>query len=281
MIQDIFPHKWSNTYRNAQPQQDSGILFFKDGKVLVVHPEGEKHKIVFPEYRAVRTYCKELIYLFSLDDRMYFRCSSQQEELAEMLSGTWENRNYFRKAQPKELAFVGITAMHLDGWYRKSIFCGSCGEQLVHDSKERMMRCLSCGNMIFPRINPAVIVGVCKGNKILLTKYRGREYKNYALVAGFNEIGESFEQTVEREVMEETGISVKNIHYYKSQPWGFADNILAGYFCEADGETAIKMDDEELSVAEWVSAEDIPEDMEPLSLTNEMIQKFRVDNLRK
>ena len=132
--------------------------------------------------------------------------------------------------------------------------------------------------MVYPRINPAVIVAVTNGDKILLTKYRDREYKKYALIAGFTEIGESFEETVRREVMEEVGIKVKNIRYYKSQPWGFADNILAGYFCEVDGSDQLIMDEDELSVAEWVSREDIPVRKEELSLTNEMIMTFMLDN---
>ena len=129
--------------------------------------------------------------------------------------------------------------------------------------------------MVYPRINPAVIVGVTDGDRLLLTKYRGRAYKKYALVAGFTEIGESFEQTVAREVMEETGLKVKNIRYYKSQPWGFADNILAGYFCEVDGDPTIRMDQEELSVAEWFQRDAIPVEPEDLSLTNEMIIHFK------
>ena len=129
--------------------------------------------------------------------------------------------------------------------------------------------------MVYPRINPAVIVGVTDGDRLLLTKYRGRAYKKYALVAGFTEIGESFEQTVAREVMEETGLKVKDIRYYKSQPWGFADNILAGYFCEVDGDPTIQMDQEELSVAEWFQRDEIPVEPEDLSLTNEMIIHFK------
>ena len=77
--------------------------------------------------------------------------------------------------------------------------------------------------------------------------------------------------------MEETGLRVKNIRYYKSQPWGFTDNILAGYYCEADGDTAIRMDSDELSTAEWVRREDIDVAEEDLSLTNEMICRFKVD----
>ena len=93
---------------------------------------------------------------------------------------------------------------------------------------QRMLQCPCCANMVFPKIAPAVIVGVTHGDKILMTKYAGREYKRYALIAGFTEIGETAEETVKREVMEEVGLTVKNIRYYKSQPWGFDSNLLLG-----------------------------------------------------
>ena len=127
---------------------------------------------------------------------------------------------------------------------------------------------------------PAVIVGVTHGDKILMTKYAGREYKRYALIAGFTEIGETAEETVKREVMEEVGLTVKNIRYYKSQPWGFDSNLLLGYFCELAEEGEIRLDEEELSVAEWVDYHDIPEDKEKLSLTHEMMTYFKEQRMR-
>jgi NAD+ diphosphatase len=129
--------------------------------------------------------------------------------------------------------------------------------------------------MIFPKVAPAVIVGVINGDKILLTKYANREYKRYALIAGFNEIGETIEGTVRREVMEEAGLKIKNIRYYKSQPWGFDSNLLMGFFCEVDGSDNIRLDENELSEAEWVARDDIPEYGENLSLTHEMMQVFK------
>ena len=110
-----------------------------------------------------------------------------------------------------------------------------------------------------------------------MTKYAGREYKRYALIAGFTEIGETAEQTVMREVMEEVGVKVKNIRYYKSQPWGFDSNLLLGYFAELDGDDTISMDEEELSVAEWVHYKDVPAYSEGISLTREMMTKFRME----
>ena len=82
---------------------------------------------------------------------------------------------------------------------------------MVRDDKERMLKCNSCHNMEFPKICPAVIIGVTDGNRILMSKYAGRAYKKYALLAGFTEIGETVEATVAREVMEEVGLKVKNL----------------------------------------------------------------------
>lgn len=90
-----------------------------------------------------------------------------------------------------------------------------------------------------------------QGDKLLLTRYANRPFSYCALIAGFTEVGETLEETVKREVFEETGIHVKNIRYYKSQPWAITGDILAGFFCEADGSTDITIDPSELSEAFW------------------------------
>ena len=143
------------------------------------------------------------------------------------------------------------------------------------DHKERMLLCPSCRNMVYPRISPAVIVGVLNGDKILMSKYAGRPYTNYALIAGFNEIGESAEQTVAREVMEEVGLKVKNIRYYKSQPWAFSGSLLLGFFCDLDGSDRITLDRNELAEAGWFKWDEIALTDDHLSLTREMIMQFK------
>ena len=108
-----------------------------------------------------------------------------------------------------------------------------------------------------------------------MSKYAGREYKKYALIAGYAEIGETIEETVKREVMEEVGLKVKNIRFYKSQPWSFTDTLLLGFFADLDGEDKITLDKEELALAEWFEREDIPITERNISLTNEMILYFK------
>uniref|UniRef100_UPI0040277D64 NAD(+) diphosphatase n=1 Tax=Lachnospira sp. TaxID=2049031 RepID=UPI0040277D64 len=281
---------------------DEDIVFFFQGSSLLAKYEDEE-TLVYPQYKefvkgitlqenkdSVDNYT--FIYLLSVDDTRYFLAEKKGEllkgqyigemadasihkEYAAVVEGfDFVGVNSFRKAKPKATAFAAITAYHIYGWYRDNHFCGRCGGHTVHDSKERMVRCTSCGNMIFPKICPAVIVAVTDNDRILLTKYAGRMYRNYALIAGFNEAGETLEQTVEREVMEEVGLKVKNIRYYKSQPWGLSGSLLSGFFCELDGDDKITLQEDELSLGTWVKADELDLEDDGISLTREMIIMF-------
>ena len=119
-----------------------------------------------------------------------------------------------------------------------------------------------------------MIVAVTDGDRLLLSKYAGRNYTRYALIAGYTEIGETLEQTVQREVMEEVGLRVKNIRYYKSQPWGIDGNVLAGFYCDLDGDDTIHLDYQELALAEWHDRKQLPAKDDGISLTREMIRTF-------
>lgn len=302
MIQDIYPSRLNNQYAAYSPV-DEDIVFFFQGSSLLAKYEDEE-TLVYPQYKefvkgitlqenkdSVDNYT--FIYLLSVDDTRYFLAEKKGELLKGQYIGEMADAsihkeydtvvegfdfvgvNSFRKAKPKATAFAAITAYHIYGWYRDNHFCGRCGGPTVHDSKERMVRCTSCGNMIFPKICPAVIVAVTDNDRILLTKYAGRMYRNYALIAGFNEAGETLEQTVEREVMEEVGLNVKNIRYYKSQPWGLSGSLLSGFFCELDGDDKITLQEDELSLGTWVKADELDLEDDGISLTREMIIKFR------
>jgi len=119
-----------------------------------------------------------------------------------------------------------------------------------------------------------VIVGIIDGDRILMTKYSSSHHR-YALVAGFVEIGETLEQCVMREVMEEVGIKVKNLKYYASQPWPFSGSLLMGFFAELDGDDALTIDRTELSDGRWFHRDEIPAGDSVLSLTWTMIEAFR------
>ena len=112
------------------------------------------------------------------------------------------------------------------------------------------------------------------GEKLLLTKY-ARGYSHYALVAGFTEFGETIEETVCREVFEETGVHVKNITYFSSQPWPHSGSLLLGFYCDLDGSDKITLQEDELSVAEWIDRTSLPEQANTMSLTSTLIEAFR------
>lgn len=282
MIQDILPQKLYNTFVRKELSPDSRILSFREGQALYREQEGA---LQFLTFRQVKEYYEgkvqelpEAVFLFSVDRQDYFLM-----DLGEALIEGYTYHKMFetRRLFPKENVLAAATGWHLYVWYRDNQYCGRCARKLVHDKKLRMMKCPDCGNMVFPKIAPAVIVGVIDGDRILMTKYADREYKKYALIAGFTEIGETAEQTVEREVMEEVGLSVKNIRYYKSQPWGYDSNLLLGYFCDLAQEEEIHLDQTELSLAEWVDYRDVPDDPEGLSLTREMMITFREQKKRE
>ena len=184
-----------------------------------------------------------------------------------------------RHLQPRHYAYAGLVGFHLHTWYNRHRFCGRCGTPLQPDGKERMMRCPACDCMSYPQICPAVIIGLTHGDKILLSKYNGRNYKDYALLAGFAEVGETIEETVKREVWEEVGLHVKNIRYYKSQPWPHSSSLLLGFFAELDGDDeTIQLEEEELSIAAWIHRDDLFMEADNVSLTNEMILYFKQTN---
>lgn len=269
MIQDILPKQFNNQYENKKPQAGD-YVFHMCNKGLLIKDEDV---LDFPRYMDGET--RDVIYLFSIDEKAFFLLDDVEFDGTDVPQGyVLRTMHDIRSMGPLHMELAAATAWHLYIWYRDNKFCGRCGKKTLHDDRFRMKRC-ECGNMIFPKIAPAVIVAVTNGDKILMTKYKGRAYTRYALIAGFVEIGEDAEQTVRREVMEEAGIKVKNVRYYKSQPWGFDSNLLLGYFCEVDGDDSIVCDEEELLEAVWATRDMVPDYGENLALTHEMMQVFK------
>lgn len=281
MLQDLSYGKLRNEFQNIAPSLGDIVFCFRDNEILL--HRNEHKRICFPNHSQVLDWTEEKcwncwsdhswIYIFQMQDVNYFLWMGEGGECSDT-DFRWEAVRTLRELENKDLCFAAMTAWHLYNWYRVNRFCGNCATETVHDRKERMLRCPACGNLIFPRINPAVIVAVTDRDRLLLTKYAGRAYTRYALIAGFTEIGETLEQTVQREVMEEVGLRVKNIRYYKSQPWGIDGNILMGFYCDLDGEDTIHLDTNELSVAEWHHRNSLPAKDDGISLTREMIRVF-------
>ena len=264
MIQDIYPHVYNNTFKpGVKPSNDDIIFSFEEDQVLM------KDEHQFYHYHDIS---KESIcyYLFSIDDIKFF--------LADLTSLNHIKVSFrtMRTFEDQMLGFAAITAWHLYRWIQDNKYCGKCGHPMDFDQKERAMRCPHCSNIVYPKISPAVIVGVTNDKgQILVTKYARGHYQSYALVAGYYEIGETIEETVKREVKEETGLDVTDIQYYKSQPWSFSSSLLFGFWCKAHGDQPIQMDESELRVARWANRDEEINTLDDASLTSEMIQYFK------
>lgn len=273
MIQDIYPSRLDNSFRRLQPSdcpEKSFVIHYRDGRILA---DISGSDAAFPRVSEIAENT-EMIYLFAVDDEFFFLLRGNDDIETKNGSFAYYTTRELRDKCSGKYLFAAFTAFHLAKWHDDSSFCGKCGGKMHCDDKERALVCENCGNKVYPRINPAVIVGVTNGNKILITRYR-RGFAHNALIAGFTEIGETLEETVQREVMEEAGLHVKNIRYYKSQPWGMASDLLVGFYCDVDGDDTIKMDESELKYAEWVSREDIELQPYEHSLTNEMMKLFK------
>ena len=279
MLQDLNFGKLENEFHLRHPSADDMLICIQGNSVLIRREKDDS--LTLPTVRQVNTALWEhwdtepYRYIFRMQDRDYYLWMGEGSDCPGF---AYEDMRTLRQLQSKEICYGVVTARHLYNWYRDNRFCGRCGTPTVHDNKERMLLCPHCGNMIFPKICPAVIVAVTDKDRLLLTKYAGRRYTRYALIAGYTEIGETLEQTVQREVMEEVGLQVKNIRYYKSQPWGVDGNILMGFYCDLDGSDKIRLDQQELSVAEWHQRLALPAHDDGISLTREMIRVFEEGN---
>lgn len=279
MLQDLSAGKLENEFRNTCPQSGDVVLCFQNGSVLL--KRNIDNTLELPSYAAVCRWrgswnCwngEEFRYIFRMQEVNYFLWMGQAGDCPEP-AFRYESIRQLRQLTSKDICFAVMTAWHLFVWYRNNRFCGQCGTPTLHDGKERMLRCPSCGNMIFPKISPAVIIAVTHGDRLLLSKYAGRSYTRYALLAGYTEIGETLEQTVQRETLEEVGMRVKNIRYYKSQPWGVDGNVLMGFFCDLDGDDTVHLDTDELAMAQWFPRDGLPAHDDGISLTREMIRVF-------
>jgi len=272
MIQDIFPSRLFNEYEERIPKNGDLMVFVRGNRLLCKIID---KVLIMPTFAEADT--TEYKYLARVDETSFYE-SSNDAAIALLLADNYDFHPItdLRGCSPRWLCFGSLTAFSYASWYEKNKFCGRCGAKMIHSETERAMKCPKCNNLVYPKICPVVIVGVIKGEKILLTKYKNKmDLKRYALIAGFAEIGETIEQTVAREVMEETGIRVKNLKFYKSQPWAFSDSLLMGFYCEEDGDDEARPDGVELGFASYMAREEVPALQDDVSLTSEMMGRFR------
>ena len=274
MIQDIFPHRFDNHYEAELIPGNNDTIFHYQGNTLLMKVTGEE--LSLPTLQDIGVKPSEAIYLFQLNETACFLVN----ELAEVPAGMeYKEISFFRTIEQREIGFVALVGYHLSTWYAQHQYCGRCGSKAHHKHDERAMSCPACGLVNYPKISPAIIVGIISDDKILLARNSNFTGGWYSLIAGYADVGETLEQTVIREVKEEVGIDVRNIRYYKSQPWPLSGSMMVGFLADADPAQPIRIDEHEITAAEWFSRDELPAHPSNVSIAGEIIEQFEKGNI--
>jgi len=181
-------------------------------------------------------------------------------------------RTLYRRL-PDDLFFLAGRAIQIIAWDRTHQFCGRCGTRTVYHKADRATECPNCGLVNYPRIAPAVIVAVERGDELLLARNANFPAAFFSVLAGFVEAGESLEETVRRELREEVSIEVKDITYFGSQSWPFPNSLMVGFTATyAGGEICV--DPREVAEAAWFRHDTLPRVPPGLSIARKLIDAF-------
>lgn len=256
-------------------KDDKDLWFlFKDNKLMV---SKGKNKIKIPRSEDINNLDIDLSNIQYMGAYNGVNCQCGQVEDGVINEGIeFINLRTLANGVEEDTYLLAFKANLLLNWFKLNQYCGKCGGKMYSkDSQsERAMVCSNCGNTTWPRTSPAIIVAVTKGDKLLMAHNRQFPQGAYSILAGFVEYGESFEDCVKREVFEETGIMVKNIKYFGSQPWPFPNSMMIGYTAEyLDGD--IKEDGEEIIHADWFNKKEVLEKhRESISISSDLIEWF-------
>lgn len=279
MIQDIAPHMLDNAFRKVAPQSHDLVFTFKGPKALMLKEAGGVKLPTLEQlpggFEGNR---EQAIYMFSVDEKPIFLIPEKDldGDIPEHMD--YDFLKAFSAAEERWIPLAAFTANHLNHWYREHHFCGCCGSVTDFSETERAKICPECGNIQYPRISPVIMAAIVDGDRLLVTRYAGRDYKGLALNAGFVEIGENLEDALRREVMEEVGLQVGQLKYFGSQPWGMSDSVISGFFAYLEGSDQVKLDRDELAEAVWMNRDELPPQDTSLSITAAMIESFRTGN---
>jgi NAD+ diphosphatase len=184
-------------------------------------------------------------------------------------------RSLFFGAMDEELSSLAGRAAQIAEWARTHRFCGACGSGTALAAGERFFKCLNCGHMAYPRISPAMMVLIRKGDAVLLALHVASPTQRFTPLAGFLEAGETIEEAVHREVFEEVGLRVHNLRYFSSQSWPFPHSLMIAFTADyLDGE--IRVDPTEIAEARWFGPHDEwPERVPHVSVSSVLVDAHR------
>jgi NAD+ diphosphatase len=178
-------------------------------------------------------------------------------------------RSLFARFGAEAFALAGRATQLMD-WQRNHRYCGRCATPTARKAGEYAMLCPKCGLFAYPRISPAVMVLIARGDELLLARSPHFRPGMYSALAGFVEAGETLEQAAVREVREEVGLEIANLRYFRSQPWPFPDSLMIAFFADYAGGEIIP-DPSEIEAAGWFARSALPPLPDPVSIARQLI----------
>jgi NAD+ diphosphatase len=272
-----------NTFISGiEPPQDLGgrcwWFAFRRNKLLVRLDSSQASlpSLVHFEDLELSTRCQH--YLGKLDGAHCF--AVEVDEGASPPPGmTFEGLRELYGRLDEDLFWIAARAVQIVEWDKTHQFCGRCGVRMKGRPTERAKECPQCGLLHFPRLAPAIIVLIERGNELLLARSRRFTTGMYSVLAGFVEPGESLEEAVVREIQEEVGLRVKDLRYFGSQPWPFPHSLMIGFTATYAGGD-ISVDESEIEEARWFTVESLPPLPGKISIARKLIDAF-IDKQRR
>lgn len=254
------------------PAPSAYWFVFSEYRLLVAIPEKTVSVPTTNDVNALNLDVTRQIYLGNFQGKPCYAAEGKFRDTDSSDFAFHELRTLFDRLEEGlyEIALLGV---HLVEWEKTCKFCSKCGETLQPRNDMRAKECIRCKRLEFPRISPAIIVLVEKENTLLLARSPRFPGRFFSVLAGFVNPGESLEDAIHREILEETGIAVKNITYFGSQPWPFPDSLMIGFTAQYEsGE--IQIDGDEIIEAGWYAPEHLPEIPGKLSIARQLIDRF-------
>lgn len=256
-----------NGERRKDPDWINGASQSDDSRFVPVWGEqclvgGDPLHTVMLERRQIENFIRdpdELIFLGLFRDRPAFAFAidgNVEPPFGEL--GEFHDLRFLGTELPPDEANLAAHARALVIWHRTQTYCGFCGSSAQPDAGGNLRQCANadCGHIIFPRVDPAIIVLVANEERCLLGRQRSWPDCRYSTIAGFVEPGESLEDSVRREVFEETNVHVDNVSYHSSQPWPFPSSLMLGFLAEATSDDIV-LNDGELEDARWFTRKEL------------------------
>lgn len=247
-------------------------IVISDGEILTIDAAGPWRPLTQDEFRWLGLSPIVEHYLGDLDGIPVF--ASEVDPEAEEPDGYEFQtlRSFLGQVDEAVFNLIGKAKQIVD-WHNDHRFCGQCGQETIASDFDRSRKCPDCNRLFYPRLSPSIIVLVTRGEELLLARNAAARVNFYSTLAGFVEPGESIEEAVHREVMEEVGIRIRNLQYFGSQAWPFPNSLMLGFHAEYEsGEFELQV--EEIADAGWFHYRDLPRRPTGVSIAGRLIDDY-------